>query len=84
MDEQETTGPEQGDALVSAAQTLGRAAGKIAAALGAGEKTPEPPPANLYQAEYLGSGTFIISKPKRKKRKMRQSNLKNPGRGSRK
>ena len=38
----------------------------------------------LYRAEYLGSGTFIISKPKRKKIKMRQSQLKNPQRGSRK
>ena len=38
----------------------------------------------LYSAEYLGSGTFAISKPKRKKIKMRQSQLKNPQRGSRK
>ncbi len=38
----------------------------------------------LYKAEYIGSGTFIISKPKRKKIKMRQSQLKNPQRGSRK
>jgi hypothetical protein len=38
----------------------------------------------LYKAEYLGSGTFIISKPKRKKCKARQSQLKNPQRGSRK
>lgn len=38
----------------------------------------------LYKAEYLGSGTFAISKPKRKKIKMRQSQLKNPKRGSRK
>ncbi|HJZ95396.1 MAG TPA: hypothetical protein VKE70_02765, partial [Candidatus Solibacter sp.] len=38
----------------------------------------------LYQAEYLGSGTFKISKPKRKKTKVRQSALKNPRRGSRK
>lgn len=38
----------------------------------------------LFQAEYLGSGTFIISKPKRKKAKIRQSQLKNPERGSRK
>jgi hypothetical protein len=38
----------------------------------------------LYKAEYIGSGTFIISKPKRKKIKMRQSQLKNPKRGSRK
>ena len=38
----------------------------------------------LYKAEYVGSGTFIISKPKRKKTKAHQSNLKNPQRGSRK
>jgi hypothetical protein len=38
----------------------------------------------LFKAEYLGSGTFVISKPKRKKTKIRQSQLKNPGRGSRK
>jgi hypothetical protein len=38
----------------------------------------------LFKAEYLGSGTFVISKPKRKKIKMRQSQLKNPKRGSRK
>jgi len=38
----------------------------------------------LYRAEYLGSGTFVISKPKRKKIKVRQSQLKNPQRGSRK
>ena len=38
----------------------------------------------LFKAEYLGSGTFVISKPKRKKIKTRQSQLKNPQRGSRK
>jgi hypothetical protein len=38
----------------------------------------------LFKAEYVGSGTFIISKPSRKKRKVRQSALKNPRRGSRK
>ena len=38
----------------------------------------------LYQAEYVGSGTFIIRKPKRKSRKVRQSQLKNPQRGARK
>jgi hypothetical protein len=38
----------------------------------------------LYKAEYLGSGTFAISKPKRKKAKVRQSKLRNPQRGSRK
>jgi len=38
----------------------------------------------LYTAEYHGSGTFRISKPKRKERKARQSRLKNPQRGARK
>jgi len=38
----------------------------------------------LYKAEYLGSGTFVFTKPKRKKAKKRQSQLKNPERGSRK
>ena len=37
-----------------------------------------------YKAEYLGSGTFLISKPKRKSAKVRQSRLKNPQRGARK
>jgi len=40
--------------------------------------------ANLYQAEYLGSGTFRITKPKRSSTKRRQSALKNRRRGSRK
>lgn len=38
----------------------------------------------LYQAEYVGSGTFIISKPKRNKRKTQQQRVKNPKRGMRK
>lgn len=38
----------------------------------------------IYKAEYLGSGTFVISKPKRKSAKMRQTRLRNPERGSRK
>ena len=38
----------------------------------------------LYTAVYHGSGTFSISKPKRKKAKRRQSQLKNPQRGARK
>ena len=38
----------------------------------------------LYTAEHLGSGTFIISKPKRKSAKRRQSRLKSPQRGARK
>jgi preprotein translocase subunit YajC len=38
----------------------------------------------LYSATYAGSGTFIISKPKRKARKRHQSELKSPQRGARK
>lgn len=37
-----------------------------------------------YAAEYLGSGTFIISKPKRKSIKVRQTRLKARRRGARK
>ena len=37
-----------------------------------------------YSAEYHGSGTFVISKPKRKAHKIRQSKLKKPQRGGRK
>jgi hypothetical protein len=35
-----------------------------------------------YKAEYHGSGTFAISKPKRKRPKARQTRLKNPQRGA--
>jgi hypothetical protein len=38
----------------------------------------------VYSAEYLGSGTFNIKKPKRKAAKRRQSKLKSPQRGARK
>jgi hypothetical protein len=38
----------------------------------------------LYKAEYQGSGTFIITKPKRKAHKLRQSRLKSRRRGARK
>lgn len=39
---------------------------------------------NIYEAEYLGSGTFRIVKPKRRSRKRRQSELKGTTRGARK
>src|SRR5262249_39101305 len=39
---------------------------------------------NLYKAENVGSGTFIIRKPKRKSAKRRQTRLKNPKPGMRK
>jgi hypothetical protein len=38
----------------------------------------------VYQAEYFGSGTFRIVKPKRNARKSRQSRLKGTTRGARK
>ncbi len=42
------------------------------------------PKEKLYEAEYLGSGTFRITKPKRKNTKRRQSALKGTTRGARK
>ena len=38
----------------------------------------------LYQSKSAGSGTFHISKPKRKPAKLRQSRVKKPQRGARK
>ena len=38
---------------------------------------------NLYKADYMGCGTFLIKKPKRKAIKKRQTKLKNPQRGAR-
>jgi hypothetical protein len=38
----------------------------------------------IYEAEYFGSGTFRIVKPKRADRKRRQSALKGTTRGARK
>lgn len=40
--------------------------------------------ASIYEAEYFGSGTFRIVKPKRADRKRRQSALKGTTRGARK
>ncbi|MBV9083018.1 MAG: hypothetical protein JOZ62_10100 [Acidobacteriaceae bacterium] len=39
---------------------------------------------NVYEAEYLGSGTFRIVKPKRQAKKIRQSALKGTTPGARK
>ncbi len=38
----------------------------------------------LYKADYMGSGTFLITKPKRKAHKRRQTKLKSPKAGARK
>ncbi len=49
-----------------------------------GGKSGDKPDENLYKAEYQGSGTFLITKPKRKPGKLRQSRLKHLRRGARK
>ena len=40
-------------------------------------KTQKPAPEDLYKAQYVGSGTFLIKKPKRNRRKLNQSRVKN-------
>jgi hypothetical protein len=42
-------------------------------------KNPEA--TDLYKAEYIGSGTFLIKKPKRNGRKTHQARVKNKRRG---
>jgi hypothetical protein len=50
-------------------------AGKTATTAGA--VAAKPVPENLYKAEYVGSGTFKIKKPKRNSRKTHQTRVKN-------
>ena len=40
-------------------------------------KLAKPAPEDLYKAAYVGSGTFIIKKPKRNRTKLHQSRVKN-------
>ena len=47
-------------------------------------KTAPAEKENLYQAEYLGSGTFIITKPKRNSEKLHKTRVRNRRRGMRK
>jgi hypothetical protein len=69
--------------LVKTAKAVGKAAGKIAAAADATpEKKADAP--DLYKAQYIGSGTFIIKKPKRNKTKLHQTRVKSRRRGMRK
>ncbi|HVT95222.1 MAG TPA: hypothetical protein VHD76_20380 [Bryobacteraceae bacterium] len=44
----------------------------------------QAPKEGLWRAEQIGSGTFLIRKPKRKSTKLRQSRLKGTVRGARK
>ncbi len=81
------TGP-----LTDAARTIGNAAGRVVAAVTGGpdharETASAPPPKqkeNVWAAEYVGSGTFIIHQPKRKARKRRQQQLHSPNHRMRK
>jgi hypothetical protein len=66
--------------LRKTAKSVGRAAGKVASTVGA-VAASAPVPADLYKAEYVGSGTFKIKKPKRNSRKTHQSRVKNDRRG---
>ncbi len=71
---------------MSAAKAIGTVAGKVAALKsGSAPKVEEAKPQkeHLYRAEYIGSGTFLITKPKRKSAKLRQSRLKGAVRGAR-
>ena len=67
--------------LVKAAKAAGKVAGKIAAVAGI---EPKAEAADLYKAQYIGSGTFLIKKPKRKKTKLHQTRVKSRRRGMRK
>jgi hypothetical protein len=44
----------------------------------------KPAPEGLYQAEHIGSGTFIIKKPKRNRAKLHRSRVRNRRPGMRK
>ena len=62
-------------ALTKAAKAAGKAAGKVAKQAGIAPQAPVPE--DLYKAEYVGSGTFKIKKPKRNSRKTHQARVKN-------
>ncbi|HUS05897.1 MAG TPA: hypothetical protein VMZ52_06370 [Bryobacteraceae bacterium] len=69
--------------LVKAAKAIGKAAGKVAAVAGVEPEKPADAP-DLYKAQYIGSGTFIIKKPKRNRTKLHQTRVKSRRRGMRK
>ena len=87
--EEETPAPPAPDTTaaepaVPRAKPAPRPRAKATAPVSAPPKKPVKVKENLYQAEYLGSGTFKITKAKRTKAKRRQTALKNRRRGSRK
>ncbi len=62
------------------AEKANSSTGKVAHAAASNIRQKE----KIYEAEYLGSGTFRIVKPKRASKKRRQSALKGTTRGARK
>ena len=71
---------ENDSVVVNTAKAVGKAAGKVAskvAALASAATAPVAVAEDLYKAEYVGSGTFKIKKPKRNKRKTHQQRVKN-------
>lgn len=66
------------------ARSKGEPARAEAPAVESFEEIPLADEKKLYSATYVGSGTFIISKPKRKRAKLNQSRVKSPQRGARK
>jgi hypothetical protein len=67
--------PDNDSVLKKAAKAVGKAAGTVAGK--AGTQSSKPAPEDLYKAEYVGSGTFKIKKPKRNSRKTHQARVKN-------
>jgi hypothetical protein len=77
--------PEEKDEtpLVTAAKSIGKIAGSVAKLTGVKEPAKPALPPHAYESTYIGSGTFIIRKPKRNRTKLHQSRVKNRPRGSR-
>lgn len=83
-----------GTAIGKAANAVGVGGGDSAAPIAPAfqpkKRAPRPEPEkaplaeDAYKAEYIGSGTFIIKKPKRNKTKLHQNRAKSPQRGARK
>lgn len=66
----ESSGP-----VVDLARAVGGAVGRIVSAVSGGAPAAENP--KLWKAQYLGSGTFVFTKPKRARRKRHQQLVKN-------
>ena len=72
--------------LISAATALGSVLGNMIARGSGRERSHRmqaKDPDDLYRAEYLGSGTFVFRKPKRRPNKVHQSRVRGPRRSRR-